>query len=65
VDPYHLAALVRLGDMLCLFGRQREAAVAYRRVLRFDPGYVEALRGLERLSPSEVLVTEDASIELD
>jgi hypothetical protein len=53
-----------LGDMLCLFGIQREAAVAYRRVLRFDPGYAEALLGLERLSPSEVSVTEDASIEL-
>jgi len=65
MDPYHLAALVRLGDMLCLFGRQREAAVAYRRVLRFDPGSVEALLGLERLSPTENTVTVDPGIELD
>lgn len=53
IDPYHLAALVRLGDLLCIVERQREAAVAYRRVLHFDPGYAEALEGLERLFPED------------
>jgi tetratricopeptide (TPR) repeat protein len=53
VDPYHLPALVRLGDILCVAGMQREAGVAYRRVLHFDPGFAEALQGLERLSPGE------------
>jgi tetratricopeptide (TPR) repeat protein len=51
VDPYHLLALVRLGDLLWRAGMQGQAGVAYRRVLHFDPGHADALRGLERLAP--------------
>jgi tetratricopeptide (TPR) repeat protein len=51
VDPYNLNGLVRLGDTLWLAGRQDEAAVAYRRVLNFDPAHAEARVGLERLTP--------------
>ncbi len=66
VDAYHLPALVRLGDALCMFGQQREAARAYRRVLRFDPGYIDALLGLERLSPTEgaAAMDDDGNAEL-
>ena len=52
-DPYSLAGLVRLGDLLFAEGFEDAAAVAYRRVLRFDPGHVAALEGLERLAPVE------------
>lgn len=66
VDPFHLAALVRLGDLLCLAERQGEAAVAYRRVLRFDPGYAEALEGLERLFPeTESVASSDVRFGFD
>src|SRR5690606_17315228 len=50
-DPYSLAGLVRLGDLLFAGGYEEEAGVAYRRVLRFDPGHAAALEGLERLAP--------------
>jgi tetratricopeptide (TPR) repeat protein len=52
VDAYNLAGLTRLGDILWESGRQKEAGVAYRRVLRFDPGHERALTGLERLEPA-------------
>jgi tetratricopeptide (TPR) repeat protein len=51
IDAYNLNGLVRLGDTLWLAGRQVEAAIAYRRVLSFDSGRVEAREGLERLTP--------------
>jgi tetratricopeptide (TPR) repeat protein len=51
VDPYNLSGLVRLGDVLWLSGQQAQAAVAYRRVLHFDAGNIDALEGLERLEP--------------
>jgi tetratricopeptide (TPR) repeat protein len=57
IDPYNLNGLVRLGDTLWLSGRQAEAAVAYRRVLNFDPAHTEALEGLERLTPVEVAIS--------
>jgi tetratricopeptide (TPR) repeat protein len=52
VDPYNLAGLTRLGDILWESGREEEAGIAYRRVLRFDPGHADALTGLERLEPA-------------
>ncbi len=58
VDPYNLAGLVRLGDVLWISGRESEASVAYRRVLRFDPAHAEARDGLERLMPVAVASPE-------
>ena len=52
VDPYHLDSLVRLGNLLTALGRISEAAIAFRRVLHFDPGHHGALQGLESLTPS-------------
>ncbi|MCI0434320.1 MAG: tetratricopeptide repeat protein [Gemmatimonadetes bacterium] len=60
VDPYNLGGLVRLGDMLWIAGRERQASVAYQRVLRFDPRYAEALEGLERLTTGPVEQLVDA-----
>jgi tetratricopeptide (TPR) repeat protein len=36
-DPYHLEALVRLGDLLVRAGLKQEALYAFQRVLRFNP----------------------------
>src|SRR5690606_5423903 len=37
-DPYHLEALLRLGEVLLPGGRENDAVVALRRVLRGNPG---------------------------
>ncbi len=47
-DPYHLRALERLAVTLTAAGRVGDAAVAYRRLLRFDPESDAARAGLER-----------------
>jgi tetratricopeptide (TPR) repeat protein len=39
VDPYHLDALIKLGELLTDSGRGDQAVMAYERVLRFDPGH--------------------------
>ena len=49
VDPYHLEALVKLGKLLVETGRPDQAQLAFRRVLRFDPGHEGAERGLESM----------------
>ncbi|HSM35302.1 MAG TPA: tetratricopeptide repeat protein [Longimicrobiales bacterium] len=49
-DPYHFGALQRLGEYLAHDGRAEDAAVAFRRILAFDPGddrARDALRSLE------------------
>ena len=55
VDPYHLDGLVLLGEVLEQSGRGADAARAYERVLRFDPGRSPALTGLRRVSPGAAL----------
>jgi tetratricopeptide (TPR) repeat protein len=42
-DPYHLDGLISLGETLYESGRPSDAAVAFTRVLRFDPEHVGAL----------------------
>ena len=42
-DPYNLDALTSLGESLFESGRRADAAVAFGRVLRFDPEHVGAL----------------------
>jgi tetratricopeptide (TPR) repeat protein len=42
-DPYHLDALTSLGETLFDTGQHDDAAVAFARVLRFDPEHVGAL----------------------
>jgi tetratricopeptide (TPR) repeat protein len=42
-DPYNLDALTSLGETLFESGRRPDAAVAFARVLRFDPEHVGAL----------------------
>jgi tetratricopeptide (TPR) repeat protein len=42
-DPYNLDALTSLGETLFESGRRNDAAVAFARVLRFDPEHVGAL----------------------
>jgi lipoprotein NlpI len=42
-DPWNLDALASLGESLFLSGRRDDAAVAFARVLRFDPDQVGAL----------------------
>jgi tetratricopeptide (TPR) repeat protein len=42
-DPYNLDALTSLGETLFESGRRGDAAVAFARVLRFDPEHVGAL----------------------
>ena len=42
-DPYNLDALTSLGESLYVSGRRSDAAVAFARVLRFDPEHVGAL----------------------
>ncbi len=42
-DPYNLDALVSLGETLFGCGQRADAAVAFGRVLRFDPEHVGAL----------------------
>jgi tetratricopeptide (TPR) repeat protein len=51
VDPYHLDALIRLGEVLEQARRPKEAAKAYERVLHFDPGHNAALMASQRLVP--------------
>jgi predicted TPR repeat methyltransferase len=51
VDPYHLDGLFKLGDLLGEAGRAEQAAVAYRRVLHFDPGHAQAKQALQKLQP--------------
>jgi cytochrome c-type biogenesis protein CcmH/NrfG len=60
-DPYSLGGLVRLGDLLFATGFEDEAGIAYRRVLRLDPGHLAALEGLERLTPSEAVAAAAAA----
>jgi predicted TPR repeat methyltransferase len=48
LDPYHLDALSRLGDLLLDAQRPDDAARAYRRVLRFDGSHDGAVAGLAR-----------------
>jgi cellulose synthase operon protein C len=45
-DPYHLHALHRLGEILLAAGRALDAAVAFRRILRFDAGSAGAWASL-------------------
>ena len=61
-DPYNLAGLVRLGDLLLVAGYEEHAGVAYRRALRFDPGHAAALEGLERLAPAALDEAEDTVV---
>ncbi|MQA89761.1 MAG: tetratricopeptide repeat protein [Gemmatimonas sp.] len=42
MDLYHLPALHRLGEILLESGNAADAATAFRRVLRFDPGSGQA-----------------------
>ena len=42
-DPYHLDALLALGETLMALGKRRDASHALRRILRFDPSHVGAL----------------------
>ena len=42
-DPYNLDALTSLGETLLGSGRRADSAVAFARVLRFDPEHVGAL----------------------
>jgi len=42
-DPYHLDALIALGEALVSLGRDADAAQAFARVLRFDPLHVAGL----------------------
>jgi cytochrome c-type biogenesis protein CcmH/NrfG len=42
-DPYNLDALTSLGETLYESGRRGDAAVAFGRVLRFDPEHVGAV----------------------
>ncbi|MBA3889353.1 MAG: tetratricopeptide repeat protein [Gemmatimonadaceae bacterium] len=42
-DPYHLEALVALGETLLQLGQRRDAATAFARVLRFNPDHAAAL----------------------
>ena len=42
-DPYNLDALTSLGETLFESGRRADAAVAFARVLRFDPDHVGAV----------------------
>lgn len=65
IDPYNLPGLVRLGDMLWIAGRQDEAAVAYRRVLNFDPAHEEAREGLERLTPVDAAMPSAHGTAID
>ena len=43
-DVYHFAALIALGEILIDLARERDAMMAFERVLRFDPNHSEALR---------------------
>ncbi|MEO8579610.1 MAG: tetratricopeptide repeat protein [Gemmatimonadales bacterium] len=43
-DVYHFAALIALGEILIDLARERDAMMAFERVLRFDPNHFEALR---------------------
>lgn len=47
-NPYHLEALLRLGDVLLAAGHVDEARFAYRRLLHFDPKHEGALAALAR-----------------
>jgi predicted TPR repeat methyltransferase len=51
VDPYHLDGLVKLGELLGEAGRPDQAALAYKRVLHFDPGHQAAVDALQRVQP--------------
>src|SRR4029078_8361556 len=42
-DPYHLDALIALGEALVSLGRDADAEQAFARVLRFDPLHVAGL----------------------
>lgn len=42
-DPYHLEALVALGETLLQLAQRRDAATAFARVLRFNPDHAAAL----------------------
>lgn len=53
VDPYHLDALLQLGQTLATAERYDEARTALRRVLRFDPDRLEAAAALEALPPDK------------
>ncbi|HUH13591.1 MAG TPA: tetratricopeptide repeat protein, partial [Longimicrobiales bacterium] len=48
-DPYNLAGLQRIGDLLATMGREKDAGRAYERVLRFDPHHAGAHAGLLRI----------------
>jgi tetratricopeptide (TPR) repeat protein len=42
-DPYSFDAMIALGETLLELGRRQDAAMAFRRVLAFDPDHVGAL----------------------
>ncbi|HMC54610.1 MAG TPA: tetratricopeptide repeat protein [Gemmatimonadaceae bacterium] len=48
-DSYHFDALMVLGDALFQMGNRDDAAIAYGRVLRFDPSHVPAQQALASL----------------
>lgn len=48
-NVYHLPALIALGEALIDLGRRTDAAVAFRRVLRFDPANADAMEHTARL----------------
>lgn len=50
LEPGHLLATMRLGDVLQRLGRPEEAAARYREVLRRDPGVADAHFALGRLA---------------
>src|SRR6202008_2809849 len=51
--PYHLHALLLLGQALMDEGRRSDARTAFTRVLRFDPGRAEALFHLGVVAAAE------------
>jgi tetratricopeptide (TPR) repeat protein len=53
-DPYHFGVLHRLGDYLAADGRIDDAAVAFRRILTFDPGNARARASLDGLGTALV-----------
>ncbi|MEU7892990.1 tetratricopeptide repeat protein [Nonomuraea sp. NPDC049152] len=46
LDPLHVGARLRLGDLLVAQGRSDEALTEYRAVLTHDPANPEARRGI-------------------
>jgi len=54
-DSYHFDALMALGDALLQMGNRDDAAIAYGRVLRFDPSHAAAQQALALLRDRRVL----------